>query len=68
MYPRESVVTIYNLATILWFTRKGVSFLLYFICSGLIFFLLLFCIFAYLSLESIFWDEGVACVKPDQFP
>lgn len=40
------MVTIYNLATILCFTRKGVSFLLYFICLGLIFFtfILYFCI------------------------
>lgn len=49
MYPRESVVTIYNSATILCFTRKGVSFLLYFICLGLSFFffftsILYFCI------------------------
>lgn len=61
------MVTIYNLATILCFTRKGVSFLLYFTCLGLIF-LLSFYIFAYLCLETIFWDEGVACVMPDQFP
>lgn len=69
MYPREqcSVVTIYNLATILCFTGKGISFLLYFIFLDLIF-LLSFYIFAYLSLESIFRDEGVACFKPDQFP